>query len=127
MNRARFDRNRFGRSVAMFQDAECNELRWPYEACTGLMEEDEPEKGGLGEEEGDNAGERPDEVSGARGLRADGRRRSEEDEDFEDEFDDDEEEFGEEEDEVDEDFDDDFDDDDDLDEDLDEEGEEEEL
>ena len=111
----------------MFQDSEWNELRWPNEASTGLLEGDGQEDENLDEGGGDEAGEELNDAPGAGGLRADGRRRSEEDEDFEEEFDDEEDEFGEDEDEVDEEFDDDFEEEEELDDDLDEEGEEEEL
>ncbi len=111
----------------MFQDGEWNELRWPNEAGTGLLEEGEHEEEHVAEGDGDAAAEELNDAPGAWSLRGDGRRRSEEDEDFEEEFDDEEEEFGEEEDEVDEEFDDDFEEEDDLDDDLEEEGEEEEL
>jgi hypothetical protein len=127
MNRARFDRNRFARSVAMFQEAEWNELRWPDEASTGLLEEDEQEAENLEDGDEEKAGEGLNDPPDVGGLRADGRRRSDEDDSFEEEFDDEEDEFGEEEDEADEEFDDDFEEEEDLDEELEEEGEEEEL
>jgi hypothetical protein len=109
----------------MFQDSEWNELRWPDEASTGLLEADELEEENLEEADAGAAGEEAYEFPGAGGLRADGRRRSEEEEDFDEDFEDEDDEFGEEEDEVDEEFDEDFEEDEDLDEDLEEEGEEE--
>jgi hypothetical protein len=123
--------NRFGRSLAMFQDTEWNELGWPYPAGTGLLDGDELEEERPPDaDEDDGIAEAVEELNpapGAAGLRADGRRRSDEDDDLDDDLDDDSEEFEDEEETLDEEFEEDLDDEEGLDDDLDDDLEEEDL
>jgi hypothetical protein len=115
----------------MFEDTQWDELKGPFPAGTGLLEEDGVAEGAPAREPDDpDAGgeaDQLDEMAGALGTRADARRKGEEDEDFEEDDLEDEEEFEDDED-LDDDFDDDFEEEEDLEEDLDEEpGEEEDL
>ncbi len=115
----------------MFQETEWNELGWPYPRGTGLLEGDELEEElPPGADDGDGTAEAAEElnpVPGAAGLRADGRRRSDEDDELDDDLDDESEEFEGEEENLDEDFEEDLDDEEGLDEDLDEDLDEEDL
>lgn len=118
----------------MFEDTQWDEVKGPFPAGTGLLEVDCEPEGDLApdfddpdvaQSEGDDG--EPVEVAGAIGTRGDARRKSDEDEDFEEDDLDDEEEFEDDE-ELDDDFDEDFEEDEDLDDDVDEEmGEEEDL